>query len=153
MPTTRARRLKLSCQQRRGDDVAEHGSVDDVGEVAFEDEHGFSAGVAVAHGVVVELACPGFAAKLDHRGSVDDCVQASVAASVEAVSDRSTTGFSGAGGDGGGAVEAAKPASVKRRTSPVSSRISAAARLAMPGMVARVEPVWSTSLASEPHRD
>ena len=52
MPTTRARLLKLSCQADVRLDVAEHGAVDDVGEVAFQDSHGFAAGVTTLYGVV-----------------------------------------------------------------------------------------------------
>jgi len=104
-PTTSVRRLKLSCQERGRWGVAEHGSVDDVGQVAFEDSHGLALGMAVVEGAVVELAGAGFTAQLDHRGAMEDGIEAAVAAAVETVSDRSSAGFPGAGWDGCGAVE------------------------------------------------
>ncbi len=53
IPTTAVRRLKLSCQVRGPSSIAEHGSVDRVGEVAFEDAHGLSTSVAMCAGLVV----------------------------------------------------------------------------------------------------
>ena len=40
----------------RGVKVADHPSVDDVGEVAFEDPHRFFLGVTAAAGVVIDLS-------------------------------------------------------------------------------------------------
>ena len=91
-----------------GLEVAEHGPVDNVGEVAFQDSHRFSAGVAVAQGAVVELSGAGVAAELDHCGAVEDGVQTSVAASVQPVPSRGAAGFAGARRDGGCAVEASE---------------------------------------------
>jgi hypothetical protein len=59
--------------------VPEHGSVDRVREVALEDAHGLSTGVAMGAGLVVDLAGPGFVAELDHRDAIDGGVEAPVA--------------------------------------------------------------------------
>jgi len=66
MPTTAVRRLKLSCQALGPSDIAEHGSVDRVGEVALEDTHRLSAGVAAPARLVVDLAGSRLEAELDH---------------------------------------------------------------------------------------
>jgi hypothetical protein len=79
MPTTAVRRLKLSCQVPGPSGVPEHGSVDRVREVALEDAHGLSTGVAMCAGLVVDLAGPGFVAELDHRDAIDGGVEAPVA--------------------------------------------------------------------------
>ena len=94
IPTTRERRLKLSCQGGSGLGVAEHGAVDGVGQVSFEDAHGFSAGVAGGPGAVVEPSGAWFAAELDHRDAVYGGVEAAVAAAAQPVSDRLCAGLS-----------------------------------------------------------
>src|SRR5450759_1189379 len=105
IPTTAVRRLKLSCQVRRSASVAEHGSVDRVGEVALEDAHGLSTSVPVGAGLVVDLACTGFVAELDHRDAIDGGVESSVASAREAMSDGRILAFARAGWDRCGAVE------------------------------------------------
>jgi hypothetical protein len=79
IPTTAVRRLKLSCQVPALSSVPEHGSVDRVGEVALEDAHGLSTGVAMCAGLVVDLAGAGLVAELDHRDAIDGGVEPSIA--------------------------------------------------------------------------
>ena len=59
--------------------------MDDVGESALEDAHGFGLGVAALAGVVVELSGAWFAAQLGEGHVVEHAVDASVAVRVEAV--------------------------------------------------------------------
>src|SRR4051794_10428242 len=108
IPTTRVRRLKLSFQQRCVANVADHGSVGDVGEVALEDPHRLAPRVAALEGVVVERSSARLTAELNHRCAMKDRVQTAVAAAVEPVAHRLATGFPGARGDGRGAVVASE---------------------------------------------
>ena len=60
--------------------VSKHGPVDGVRQVALEDPHGLSAGMAIEASLVVDASGARFEAKLDHRDPMDDGVEAPVAA-------------------------------------------------------------------------
>jgi hypothetical protein len=88
--------------------VADHGAMDRVRQVSFEDAHGFSAGMPAGDRGLVELAGAWFAAELGHRGSVDCGVQSPVPAAAEPVSSWPAAAFSGARWDRCGSVESRK---------------------------------------------
>jgi len=85
--------------------VADHGLVDDVGEVSFEDTHRFFLGVAASAGRVIDLAGAGFTAQLGDGHEVQHGVDASVPTAVQAVAARFAVTFGGGHRDRRGAVE------------------------------------------------
>jgi hypothetical protein len=116
--------------------------------VALEDAHGFSTCVAMGASLVVDPAATRLEPELDHGDAVDRGVEPSVAVPREAVPNWRFAPSSELAGIDAVPLKRAKPASVKRRTSPTLTRMSAVARGAMPTMPVSVEVASSTRTAS-----
>jgi hypothetical protein len=75
--------------------VVEHAAVDNVGEVAFEDAHGFGFGVPAAAGVLDDVAGLRVAAELGNGHAVEHGVDSAVAAPIETMPHGFAVAFCG----------------------------------------------------------